>query len=115
MITADGQDYFTCRPYRLSDDGGFSQTSYTISFKNSQDDDSGVSLRGVKKLTIQNLPEMVNLKMPSVLPNIKTDRLATGEPYKEGVSYTWQDGSQASIANGEWVAVKQRNPICGKR
>jgi hypothetical protein len=112
-ITADSQDYITCKPYSLSDDGGFGQTSYTISFKNASDGNSGVTRRGVKKLTIIELPVMVALAMPSILPNIKTDHPSDGGPYREGETYTWNDGSQAAIHDGQWTAIKHRNPVCG--
>lgn len=110
-ITADGQDYVTCGPYSLSDDGGFGQTSYSITFKDASDGNE-VMLKGVKKLTIMELPTIVDALMPTLLPDIKTEHPQGGGPYQEGATYTWTDGSQATIHNGEWQAVKQRNPVC---
>ena len=55
---------------------------------------------------------MVSAPMPSVLPDIKTDHPRDGGPYLEGNTYTWPDGTQATIRNGEWQAVKRRNTIC---
>lgn len=111
-ITADGQEYVTCGPFSLSDDGGFGQTSYSIGFRNASQGGSAVMLKGVKKLSVEELPTMVSAPMPSVLPDIKTDHPRDGGPYLEGNTYTWPDGTQATIRNGEWQAVKRRNTIC---
>jgi hypothetical protein len=112
-IRADEQDYFTCKAYSLTEDGFFGNTSYTISFTSGADNTT-ITLRGVKKLTITELPEMVDAPMPTYLPDIKTDHPSDAPSYVEGRTYTWADGSKAAIKNGAWVAVKQRNTICRK-
>jgi hypothetical protein len=89
--------------------------SYSLSFSDPSDN-SAVMLRGVKKLTIMELPVMVNAPMPSgMLPDVKTDPTKDGSPYQEGATYTWADRGQATISNGVWQAVKRRNPVCGAR
>jgi hypothetical protein len=110
-IKADGQDYVTCGSYSLSEEG-WGKTVYTLSFKDAFADGANVTLKGVEKLTIKELPLMVNAQMPSSLPDIKTDHPSDGGSYQEGSVYTWQDGTMAKIQNGTWVPVKKKNTIC---
>lgn len=111
-IKADGQDYFTCDSYSLSNDGWFGNSSYSISFTNV--DKTTVTLHGVKTLAITELPDTVDAPMPSYLPDIKTDHPSDAPSYVEGNSYKWPDGTQARIKNGRWVSVKQKNPMCNQ-
>jgi len=110
-IAADGQDYITCGAYSLTNDSFLGEPSYTIIFTNAADGKS-VTLRGVRKVTIMEMPTMVDAPMPTYLPNVQTDRASDGSRYVEGLTYTWPDGSKAMVKNGTWAAVKQRNTIC---
>ena len=113
-IEADGTIYVTCSSYGLTSDGLLGSDSYSISFRTP--DGATIKLKGVKKLTISELPKMVDARMPSgPLPNIKTDHPSSGGSYIEGLTYTWTDGSQAQIKNGVWVAVKVPNTVCGEK
>jgi hypothetical protein len=113
-IKADGETYLTCDSYSVSDDGG-GKSSYSLSFTDLGEDGARVILKGVEKLKITELPQMVNAPTPASLPDIKTDHPSDGSSYKEGQEYTWKDGTQAKVQNGQWIAIKQNNPICGSR
>jgi hypothetical protein len=113
-IKADGETYVTCDSYSLSEDGG-GKSSYSLSFTDADADGAKVILKGVEKLKIIELPQMITASMPSVLPDIKTDHLSDGSSYKEGQEYTWKDGTQAKVLNGQWGAIKEKNPVCGAK
>lgn len=109
-IEADGKYFTTCGAYSMGDDSLFGEPSYELSFN----DNSGakVTLKGVRKLNITELPAMVDAPMPLSLPDPTTDRDSSGAPYREGLVYSWSDGSKAKLQDGKWVAVKIPNTIC---
>jgi hypothetical protein len=105
-IEADGKDYVACDTPDIG--RGLFHSTYSADFKNSNG--STVSLRGINKLIVINLPQMVDAPMPVFrsLPYPLPDANATdkdGKPYQEGFTYTWRDGSAAELKNHEWVAV----------
>jgi hypothetical protein len=74
-----------------------------------------VELKGVSKVEITELPLRIDALMPSSLPDIQTDHDASGKSYQEGLTYTFSDGGKAQVQSGQWVAVKEPNPICSVR
>jgi hypothetical protein len=105
-IEADGKDYIACNTPDMG--RGIFQSTYYADFKDSNG--STVSLRGIGKLIVTNLPKMVDAPMPvfrstpSPLPDANaTDK--DGKPYQEGLTYRWPDGSGAVLKNHEWVSV----------
>jgi len=106
-IEADGKDYIACNSPDIN--RGLFQTTYDADFKDR--DGSTVSLHGVGKLVVTNLPQMVDAPMPTFrsmpypLPDVSgTDK--DGKPYQEGFTYTWMDGSAATFKNHQWNSVQ---------
>jgi hypothetical protein len=101
-IEADGKSYVACN---TPDTGrGWFHSTYYADFK----DNNGqtISLRGVEKLTITNLPQQIDAPMP---PNpVAVD----GKKYREGAKYAWADGTEARVENGKWAPVKIKNNVC---
>lgn len=105
-IEADGKDYIACNTPDIG--RGIFQSTYYADFKDSNG--STVSLRGIGKLIVTNLPKMVDAPMPVFrsMPYPLPDANATdkdGKPYQEGLTYRWPDGSAAMFKNHEWVPV----------
>ena len=105
-IEADGKNYLACSSPDIG--RGLFHTTYYVDFKDNND--STVSLRGIDKLIVTNLPKMVDAPMPVFrsipypLPDVNaTDK--DGKPYQEGSIYTWTDGSAAMFKNHQWVSV----------
>lgn len=105
-IEADGKTYVACDTPDIG--RGYFHSTYYADFKDR--DDSTVSLRGIDKLIVTNLPQMVDAPMPMFrsmpypLPDVSgTD--SKGKPYEEGLLYTFTDGSAAIFRNREWVPV----------
>ena len=101
-IEADGKTYVACN---TPDTGrGWFHSTYYADFK----DNNGqtISLRGVEKLTITNLPQQIDAPMP---PN---PAAVDGKKYREGAEYAWADGTKAQVENGKWAPVKIKNNVC---
>jgi hypothetical protein len=101
-IEADGKTYVACN---TPDTGrGLFHSTYYADFK----DNNGqtISLRGVEKLTITNLPQQMDAPMPS------NPVAVDGKKYREGAEYAWADGTKAQVENGKWAAVKIKNNVC---
>jgi hypothetical protein len=103
-IEADGKNYLACNTPDIG--RGLFQNTYHADFKDNNG--SMISLRGVNKLIITNLPKMVDAPMPVFrlmpypLPDVNgTDN--AGKPYQEGSIYTWPDGSAAMFRNHQWI------------
>jgi hypothetical protein len=112
-IEADGTTYVTCSSYGLTNDSLLGGDSYSISFTTAGG--AKIKLKGVKKLTISELP-MVDAPMPyGTMPNIKKDHPANGGSYIEEATYTWADGTKAQIKDGAWVAVKVPSTACSQK
>jgi hypothetical protein len=110
LIIADGEDFHTCDSFIMDSSSSFGQTIYELSFTQNG---LKVKLNGVKKVEIIEQLFMIDESLPLYLPNILTDKDKDGQPYKEGLVYTFFDGSQAMVKNGKWAAAKKkRNPIC---
>ncbi len=109
LIEADGATYIACRDlvWVTGKSGLLSgETTYEVSFSDSEG--TGHHLYGVKRLTMTDGPkaEFRDYPFPSGLPDPKTGTDNTGKPYKEGLEYTWPDGSRAILKNGQWEHVK---------
>jgi hypothetical protein len=101
-IEADGKTYVACS---TPDTGrGWFHSTYYADFK----DNNGqtISLRGVEKLTITNLPQQMDAPMPS------NPVAVDGKTYREGEEYSWADGTKARVENGKWTPVKIKNNVC---
>jgi len=101
-IEADGKTYVACN---TPDTGrGWFHSTYYADFK----DNNGqtISLRGVEKLTITNLPQQIDAPMPS------NPVAVDGKTYREGAEYSWADGSKARVENSKWAPVKIKNNVC---
>jgi hypothetical protein len=105
-IEADGKSYLACETPDIG--RGFFHTTYYADFKDNNG--STISLRGIDKLIITNLPKMVDSPMPVFrtlpypLPDVNgIDK--DGKPYQEGFTYTWMDGSAATFRNHQWLSV----------
>jgi hypothetical protein len=101
-IEADGKTYVACN---APDTGrGWFHSTYYADFK----DNNGqtISLRGVEKLTITNLPQQIDAPMPS------NPVAVDGKTYREGKEYSWADGTKARVENGRWAPVKIKNNVC---
>jgi len=101
-IEADGKTYVACS---TPDTGrGWFHSTYYADFR----DNNGqtISLRGIEKLTVTNLPQKIDAPMPS------NPVAVDGKTYREGAEYTWADGTKARVENGKWAPVKIKNTVC---
>jgi hypothetical protein len=101
-IEADGKTYIACN---TPDTGrGWFHSTYYADFK----DNNGqtISLRGIEKLIVTNLPQKINAPMPS------NPVAVDGKKYREGEEYTWADGTKARVESGKWAPVKIKNTVC---
>jgi hypothetical protein len=105
-IEADGKNYLACNTPDVG--RGLFQNTYHADFKDNNG--STVSLRGIGKLIVTNLPQMVDAPMPAFrsMPYPLPDPNGTdkdGKPFQEGSIYTWPDGSAARFNYHQWVAA----------
>ena len=113
VIEADGTSYMACSGFvHVSSDSPWfgGETTYSLSFTDAAKTD--MILKGVHKIVISSVPEMVSGTLPAYLPNPQTDKDKDGKPFSEGVTYTFSDGERAIIRNGQWVAAMRKNPVC---
>lgn len=112
-IIADGQTYIACGSivWVNTESSGLvgGETSYLVSFVDQ--DGNSHSLRGIKKVSVVDLPKMVPKAMPWSLPDTSGVD-ADGKPFQEGNVYTWADGAEAQFLNGKWVEVMGPNTAC---
>lgn len=112
MIQADGATYVACKgAVWVSKDGNtlFGGTEvYKVTFTDREG--TSHSLRGVKKVTVSDLPQFVYAPMPYNPASLTTD----GTRPKEGLTYTWNDGSKAIWKNGNWSPAQILNQACSK-
>ena len=111
-IEADGKNYVSCNTPEIG--RGYFHSTYYADFKDNNG--SMVSLRGIDKLIVTNLPKMVDAPMPAFrslpypLPDVNgSDK--NGKPYQEGFTYSWADGSAAMFKDHQWVSVPGLPPI----
>ena len=110
IVEADGQTYIACRGlvWVTSEGGGLLGGSEI--FKVSFTDAAGIThtLRGLKKVTVSDVPTLVPAPMP-LNPSLTT---SDGKPVVEGNIYSWSDGSKARFHNGAWEPVQIYNDAC---
>jgi hypothetical protein len=106
-IEADGKSYVACNMPNFG--RGYFQNTYYAEFEDNNG--STVSLRGIDKLMVTNLPQMIDAPMPVFrsLPDPLPDVNGVdgeGKPYQEGYTYAWSsDGSAAVFKKHAWVSV----------
>jgi hypothetical protein len=103
-IEADGQEYIACD----SPEFGASHAQggkYYVEFKDING--SPVSLLGVNKLVVSNLPQMIDSTLPT---NPTPDD--HGKPYQVGVVYNFTDGAAAKYTANGWQSIKVKNNVC---
>lgn len=111
-IRADGDQYFTCKSFTVEADHSIAgETAYNLDFDQAGTN-TKVILKNVKKLTMEEMPSMVDGPMPISLPDLQTDKDRDGKAYQEGSVYTFSDGNEAQVKAGKWVAVKVSNKVC---
>jgi hypothetical protein len=111
-IKADGEQYFTCKSFTLESDHSFAgETAYNLGFTQAGTS-LQVSLKGIRKLEMREMPTMVDGPMPFPLPDVKNDKDGSGQPYQEGSIYHFSGGEDAQVKNGRWIAVKVPNSVC---
>jgi hypothetical protein len=89
MIDADGSVSFAC-------DGWVWVSSESGTFKVSYPDQNrlDVTIRGVKKVSLTDLPTEVPARMPDPLPTL-LGFYGDGTPFKEGYEIDWPNGTKA--------------------
>ncbi len=109
LITADGETAIACT-VSVSKESGGGWLGGTDTFDVRFLDASGLAheLRGVRKVTLTELPKMIDAPMPSNPSLID----GNGKPYLNGTVYRWTDGSQAKWQDGRWQAVQVPNDAC---
>ena len=105
-IEADGKNYLACNTPDIG--RGYFHSTYYADFKDNNG--STISLRGIDKIIITSLPQMVDAPMPAFrslpYPLPDTNGLDnTGKPYQEGLLYTFPDGSAAIFRHQQWAEV----------
>lgn len=110
IIVADGESYIACHDLIWMSDEGGSETTFKVTFTDAE----GLEhlLKGIKKLSMSDMPKLIPAPMPSSLPDAKTGIDLSGKPYTEGVTYTWADGTQAVLKKGVWNPVMRVNGAC---
>lgn len=107
-VEADGKDYVACNSPEIG--RGIFHPTYDADFKDNNG--STISLHGIGRLIVTNLPQMVDAPMPVFrsMPYPLPDANGIdkdGKPYQEGFTYTWMDGSAAVYRTHQW------NPVPG--
>jgi hypothetical protein len=111
LMDADGTSYAACRDLIwVNEKSGLlgGETTYDITFTDA--DGVGHDIRGIKHLTMTDIPETIPYALPYPLPDVKTGN--SGGPYPEGSTWNFSNGSKAVIKNGEWTPLKHENTIC---
>jgi hypothetical protein len=114
LIVADGTTHIACQGLVWSgtESGGLlgGSTSLKVSFTDAEGLDH--TIRGIKSLSVSDLPKSVPAPMPYPLPNAQLGTDSNGKNFVSGVPYTWPDGSQATLQNGAWKPVMRPNDAC---
>lgn len=107
-IEADGQSYVACNnpTFAVSAAGS---GKYYIDFKDATG--SNVSLLGISKLSVSDLPQMIAAPFPDNAP-VPIGKDSGGNDYADGAIYTWKSGAKAQVKGGQWVPVLIHNPVC---
>ena len=113
-IEADGQTYIACHDLVWIDNEGGGILGGETTFKVSYTDAQGLAhtVKGIKKLSIHEVPKVVPSSLPYPLPDPKTGTDRSGNAFREGVVYTWSDGSEAVLQNGLWKPTMRLNKAC---
>jgi hypothetical protein len=109
-LEADGKSYVACNTPDIARGLFHLSSTYSVDFKDNNG--STISLRGVEKLLVTNLPKEVDAPMPASGAENMSDRDSDGKPLVEGVIYTWDNGAEARWQNGKWLPVKIKNRVC---
>jgi hypothetical protein len=115
VIEADGQTYVACHDYVwINNEGGGLLGGGDTTFRIKYTDSGGLShvVKGIKKLSVSELPKTVPAPFPYPTPDPQLGTDKDGNHYKEGSTYTWPNGSQAVLRNGEWKRVMVPNTAC---
>lgn len=113
IIVADGEQYISCGsvawvvPEGSAIAGG--ETVFAVSFTDANG--LGQSLHGVKRVTVGDLPKLVQAPMSWRQPEVG-DLDSAGKPYVEGATYSSKDGSEGKYVNGTWQPIMRRNTAC---
>jgi hypothetical protein len=113
MIDADGDTYLACTNLVWIGEDGGGLLGGSTSFKVSFTDYNGLDhqIRGIKKLSVSDVPTTIAAPMPNPLPQT-SGADSSGSAYKEGIPYTWADGSQAQLRDGVWKPVMVASTAC---
>jgi hypothetical protein len=109
-LEADGKSYVACNTPDISRGLFHLSSTYSVDFEDNNG--STISLRGVEKLIVTNLPKQEDAPMPSPTTNDMSDKDSDGKPFVEGHIYNWDDGTEARWAGGKWQSVKIKNRVC---
>jgi hypothetical protein len=108
-LEADGKSYVACNTPDINRGLFHLSSTYSVDFEDNNG--STISLRGVEKLIVTNLPKEVDAPMPSGTDNM-SDKDSDGKPFVEGNIYNWDDGTEARWHGGKWLPVKIKNSVC---
>ena len=109
-LEADGKSYIACNTPDISRGLFHLSSTYSVDFEDNNG--STISLRGVEKLIVTNLPKQVDAPMPSSGTDNMSDKDSNGKPMVEGHIYNWDDGTEARWQDGKWLSVKIKNRVC---
>jgi len=109
-LEADGKSYIACNTPDISRGLFHLSSTYSVDFEDNNG--STISLRGVEKLTVTNLPKQEDAPMPSASTDDLSNKDSDGKPLVEGRIYNWDDGTEALWAGGKWSPVKIKNRVC---
>ncbi len=108
-LEADGKSYIACNTPNIGRGLFHLSSTYSVDFEDNNG--STISLRGVDKLIVTNLPKEVDAPMPSGTDDM-SDKDSDGKLLVEGHIYNWDDGTEARWAGGKWQPVKIKNRVC---
>lgn len=109
-LEADGKSYVACNTPDISRGLFHLASTYSVDFRDNNG--SMISLRGVEKLLVTNLPKEEDAPMPTPGTDDMSEKDSDGKPLVEGQIYNWDDGTEARWKKGKWVPVKIKNHVC---
>jgi hypothetical protein len=109
-LEADGKSYVSCNTPDISRGLFHLSSTYSVDFEDNNG--STISLRGVEKLIVTNLPKEEDAPMPSPSTDDLSNKDSDGKTLVEGRIYNWDDGTEARWAGGKWQPVKIKNRVC---
>jgi len=107
IIDADGQIYLACTGLVWAEDmsGLFSGNAiFKVSFTDSGE--MSHTIWGIRKLHISEPPAEELAPFPANVPDPDVALDVDGKAYVNGRTYTWPDGSKATLITGKWKPVK---------